>query len=152
MSFLAWIILGLISGFIASKLVNKTGEGVLIATSAAGIGTYLPDGYPNKKLISAMAESFQKTNGYYPPEFAFNAYAAVRVMAEAIRKANSTDADKITAQLATLHLATAGGEFHFSKTNHWGLNIDWVAIAVDTAGNLVPTEFSKKQLEKVRSL
>jgi uncharacterized membrane protein YeaQ/YmgE (transglycosylase-associated protein family) len=30
MSFLAWIVLGLISGFIASKLVNKTGEGVIL--------------------------------------------------------------------------------------------------------------------------
>jgi uncharacterized membrane protein YeaQ/YmgE (transglycosylase-associated protein family) len=30
MSFLAWIVLGLISGFIASKIVNKTGEGVLL--------------------------------------------------------------------------------------------------------------------------
>jgi len=30
MSILAWIVLGLISGFIASKLVNKTGEGVVI--------------------------------------------------------------------------------------------------------------------------
>ncbi len=30
MSILAWIVLGLISGFIASKLVNKTGEGVVL--------------------------------------------------------------------------------------------------------------------------
>jgi uncharacterized membrane protein YeaQ/YmgE (transglycosylase-associated protein family) len=30
MSFLAWIILGLVAGFIGSKLVNKTGEGVLV--------------------------------------------------------------------------------------------------------------------------
>jgi len=30
MSFIAWILLGLISGFIASKIVNRTGEGVLI--------------------------------------------------------------------------------------------------------------------------
>ena len=30
MSFLGWIVLGLISGFIASKLVNKSGEGVLL--------------------------------------------------------------------------------------------------------------------------
>jgi uncharacterized membrane protein YeaQ/YmgE (transglycosylase-associated protein family) len=30
MSVLAWIILGLISGFIASKIVNKTGEGVIL--------------------------------------------------------------------------------------------------------------------------
>jgi uncharacterized membrane protein YeaQ/YmgE (transglycosylase-associated protein family) len=30
MSLLAWIILGLISGFIASKIVNKAGEGFLL--------------------------------------------------------------------------------------------------------------------------
>jgi uncharacterized membrane protein YeaQ/YmgE (transglycosylase-associated protein family) len=30
MSFLAWIFLGLIAGFLASKIVNKRGEGVLL--------------------------------------------------------------------------------------------------------------------------
>ena len=30
MSFIAWIVLGLISGFIASKLVNKSGEGLIL--------------------------------------------------------------------------------------------------------------------------
>lgn len=30
MSAIAWIILGLLSGFIASKIVNRTGEGILM--------------------------------------------------------------------------------------------------------------------------
>ena len=30
MSIIGWIVLGLIAGFIASKIVNKTGEGVLL--------------------------------------------------------------------------------------------------------------------------
>ena len=30
MSILAWVVLGLIAGFIASKIVNKTGEGILL--------------------------------------------------------------------------------------------------------------------------
>ncbi len=30
MSVLAWIILGLIAGFIGSKIVNKTGEGIVM--------------------------------------------------------------------------------------------------------------------------
>jgi uncharacterized membrane protein YeaQ/YmgE (transglycosylase-associated protein family) len=30
MSFLAWIILGLVAGFIGSKIVNKKGEGFLL--------------------------------------------------------------------------------------------------------------------------
>ena len=30
MSIIGWIVLGLIAGFIASKIINKTGEGVLL--------------------------------------------------------------------------------------------------------------------------
>jgi uncharacterized membrane protein YeaQ/YmgE (transglycosylase-associated protein family) len=30
MSFIAWIVLGLVAGFIASKLVNKSGEGFVL--------------------------------------------------------------------------------------------------------------------------
>jgi len=45
MSFIAWIVLGLIAGFIASKIVNKSGEGVLLdiilGVVGAVIGGYL---------------------------------------------------------------------------------------------------------------
>jgi uncharacterized membrane protein YeaQ/YmgE (transglycosylase-associated protein family) len=30
MSIIAWIVLGLIAGFLASKIVNRTGEGVIV--------------------------------------------------------------------------------------------------------------------------
>jgi len=30
MSIIAWVVLGLISGFIASKIVNSTGEGIVL--------------------------------------------------------------------------------------------------------------------------
>jgi len=38
MSILAWIILGLIAGFIASKLVNHTGVGVILDTVLGIVG------------------------------------------------------------------------------------------------------------------
>ncbi len=38
MSLLAWIVLGLIAGFIASKIVNKAGEGVLLDIILGVIG------------------------------------------------------------------------------------------------------------------
>jgi uncharacterized membrane protein YeaQ/YmgE (transglycosylase-associated protein family) len=38
MSILAWIVLGIISGFIASKLVNKTGSGLLMDMALGIIG------------------------------------------------------------------------------------------------------------------
>jgi len=41
MSILAWLVLGLISGYIASKLVNKTGEGVLVDIVLGIIGAFV---------------------------------------------------------------------------------------------------------------
>ena len=45
MSFIAWIVLGLIAGFIASKIVNKAGEGfimdVLLGVVGSVVGGYL---------------------------------------------------------------------------------------------------------------
>ena len=45
MSFLAWIVLGLVAGFIASKLVNKSGEGlildILLGIVGAVVGGFL---------------------------------------------------------------------------------------------------------------
>lgn len=38
MSFLAWIVLGLISGFIASKIVNKSGAGAIMDIILGVIG------------------------------------------------------------------------------------------------------------------
>ena len=45
MSIIAWLILGLIAGFIASKIVNKTGEGlvqdIVLGIVGAFVGGYL---------------------------------------------------------------------------------------------------------------
>ena len=41
MSILAWIVLGLISGFIASKLVNKTGEGLVMDIVLGVVGAFV---------------------------------------------------------------------------------------------------------------
>jgi uncharacterized membrane protein YeaQ/YmgE (transglycosylase-associated protein family) len=39
MSFIAWIVLGLIAGFIASKIVNKAGDGVLLDIVLGVVGS-----------------------------------------------------------------------------------------------------------------
>ena len=41
MSFLAWIVLGLISGFIASKLVNRRGEGIVLDILLGVVGAFV---------------------------------------------------------------------------------------------------------------
>ena len=41
MSRLAWIVLGLISGFIASKLVNRRGEGIVLDILLGVVGAFV---------------------------------------------------------------------------------------------------------------
>ena len=41
MSIIGWIILGLISGFIASKIVNKTGAGVVLDIVLGIVGAFV---------------------------------------------------------------------------------------------------------------
>ncbi len=41
MSFIGWIIFGLIAGFIASKIVNKTGEGLVVDIVLGVIGAVI---------------------------------------------------------------------------------------------------------------
>jgi uncharacterized membrane protein YeaQ/YmgE (transglycosylase-associated protein family) len=41
MSILGWIVLGLISGFIASKIVNRTGEGFVLDVVLGIVGAFV---------------------------------------------------------------------------------------------------------------
>ena len=41
MSFIAWIVLGLVAGFIASKIVNKAGEGMFMDIVLGVVGAFL---------------------------------------------------------------------------------------------------------------
>lgn len=41
MSILAWLILGLIAGFIASKIVNKSGEGLILDIVLGVVGAFV---------------------------------------------------------------------------------------------------------------
>jgi uncharacterized membrane protein YeaQ/YmgE (transglycosylase-associated protein family) len=41
MSILGWIVLGLISGYIASKIVNKSGEGVVLDIVLGIVGAFV---------------------------------------------------------------------------------------------------------------
>jgi uncharacterized membrane protein YeaQ/YmgE (transglycosylase-associated protein family) len=47
MSFLAWIILGLIAGFIGSKIVNKHGDGLILDIVLGVVGAVVGGGLFN---------------------------------------------------------------------------------------------------------
>ena len=55
MSILAWIILGLIVGFIANKLVSKTSEGARMNIVLGGIGAVFGGELINKLVVTGAA-------------------------------------------------------------------------------------------------
>jgi len=57
MGFIAWIILGLIAGFVASKLVNRTGSGILLDMVIGIVGALL-GGFIGAKLGLGGLENF----------------------------------------------------------------------------------------------
>ena len=83
-----------------------------------------------------MATAFQRQNGYYPTQAAFDGYAAVRLLLAAIAAAGSADPARVDAELSRLNLATAAGTFKFSPGDHLGLAADWLTIAVVKDGKL----------------
>ena len=57
MSLLVWVVLGLVSGFIASKIVNKTGEGFFLDIALGVIGAVIGGwllGYFGKSGVTGL--------------------------------------------------------------------------------------------------
>ncbi len=135
------------ASYLYTKPVGAAGNGVIIASSIGGIGPFLPSSYPAKSTIMSFANTFQKNNGYYPPEFAFDAGGAVAMIAKAIKENGATPAG-IDAALNHMTITTGDGTYTFSPTDHSGLTTDQVAITRDENGTLVPTNFTKTMVSK----
>jgi branched-chain amino acid transport system substrate-binding protein len=125
-----------------TKPAGAAGNGAIIASSIGGIGPFLPSSYPAKSTIMSFANTFKAKNGYYPPEFAFDAGGAVAMIAKAIEENGATPAG-IDAALNHMTITTGDGTYSFSPTDHSGLTTNQVAITRDTNGTLVPTKFTK---------
>jgi len=86
MSLLVWIVLGLISGFVASKIVNKTGEGFFLDIALGVIGAVV-GGW----LLNAFGKS--GVTGLNPYSFAVAIVGAVALLVayHAVRRATHSN-------------------------------------------------------------
>ncbi len=130
---------------------GSAAEGIILSCALGSVGPDLPDSEV-KDITTKMADTFQKNNGYYPPQFAFDGYNAVYLIANAIKDANSTDPTDIQKALNTITMPSTEGVYKMSDDDHSGLSVDDVAIAqIQADGSLKITDWSKKQLEKTLS-
>jgi branched-chain amino acid transport system substrate-binding protein len=116
-----------------------------VASSVAVVGDALPDG-AQKSAIDELAKPFTAQYGYPPPQFAADGYTGFKLLAEAIRKADSTDPEKIQKAFEGLSLTTPNGTYHYSATDHAGLTADYISINVVKSGAFQATDWAKSKL------
>jgi uncharacterized membrane protein YeaQ/YmgE (transglycosylase-associated protein family) len=80
MSYLAWIVLGLLAGFIGSKIVNKTGEGILLdivlGIVGALVGGWLFNTFGAAGLTGLQHfQCLSSNQKFRPPSFTQGAYS-----------------------------------------------------------------------------
>jgi branched-chain amino acid transport system substrate-binding protein len=129
-----------------AKPAGKAAENVQLTSSIGVIGASLPDS-DLKKAVDKFATAYQQKYNDYPPQFAFDGYTGVMVLAEAIRKAGGTDAEKIREALEGLSLLTPNGRYNYSKEDHSGLAPNNIAVVVIKNGKFTPVSWMTQQLQ-----
>jgi branched-chain amino acid transport system substrate-binding protein len=127
------------------KPAGPAAEGVYVASSIAVVGDALPAG-PQKSAIEELSKPFTTQYGYPPPQFAADGYTGMKLLAAAVKAANSADHDKIQKTLEGLTLTTPNGTYHYSASDHAGLTADYISINVVKGGAFVATEWAKGKL------
>jgi branched-chain amino acid transport system substrate-binding protein len=120
------------------RAVSDAGEGALIVCSSSVLAPALPAGSSVRRAVDKVAAAFQRRNGYYPTQAAFDGYAGVSLLLRAIGDAGSSDPSRVDAALARVDLVNASGAFTYTKSDHLGLASKWLAIATVKGGQLVP--------------
>lgn len=132
---------------------NATGpasEGVVVAAQVGVMGQSLPDNVGAKKQALDFARKYGAANsGQYPPQFAFDGYIGVRLLADAMKR-KGTKTSQIISGLESASLLTPQGVYKMSRTDHSGITVDYIQVGVVRNNNLVPTEYSNQQLAKLK--
>lgn len=115
-------------GFGNLRYVQQAGvaaEGTMFPASRLLVVDELADSHPQKALLAAYKKDYETR--YKEDVSAFGAYAydALLVVAEAMKRAGSTEPGKVRDALENLQgVAGATGVFNYSATDHTGLGMD----------------------------
>ncbi len=113
-------------GFGNIKYVQAGGEaseGTIFPCGRLLVAESLAGSNPQKKLLVAYKNDYEKRYKEDASTFGGHAYDALLVLTEAIKKAGSTEPEAVRAEIEKLQgLAGTGGVFNFSAKDHNGLD------------------------------
>jgi len=115
-------------GFGNRKYAEQAGvaaEGILFPAGRLLVVDELPRTHPQRRLLAAYKRDYEALYKEDVSTFGGHAYDALLIITEAIRKAGSTDRDKVRDAIENLKgLVGTAGIFNFSPTDHTGLALD----------------------------
>jgi len=113
-------------GFGNIKYVEAGGEaanGTIFPCGRLLVADVLPADHPQKKLLVEYKTGYESRYQEDASTFGGHAYDALTILVEGIKKAGSTETDKVRAAIETLQgVVGTGGVFSFSADDHNGLD------------------------------
>jgi branched-chain amino acid transport system substrate-binding protein len=115
-------------GFGNRKYVEQAGvaaEGILFPAGRLLVVDELADSHPQKKLLATYKKDYEAAYKEDVSTFGGHAYDAILIVTEALKKAGTTDRDKVRDAIENLHgLVGTAGIYNFSATDHTGLDLN----------------------------
>jgi branched-chain amino acid transport system substrate-binding protein len=116
------------SGFGNIKYVQAGGEaanGTIFPCGRLLVADELPDNHPQKAVLTAYQKDYESRFKEDASTFGGHTYDALLVLTEAIKKAGSTDREKVRDAMENLKgIVGIAGVFNFSSKDHNGLDMN----------------------------
>ncbi|HSB20166.1 MAG TPA: ABC transporter substrate-binding protein [Anaeromyxobacteraceae bacterium] len=113
-------------------------EGVIFPAGRLLVADELPDSNPQKKVLVGYRNAYEARYKEPVSTFGGHAWDAFEILAEAVRRAG-TAPEKVRSAVEGLHgFVGTGGVFHFSATDHNGLDASAFEMLTVKGGRFVP--------------
>jgi branched-chain amino acid transport system substrate-binding protein len=123
------------------RLTGDASEGARMPTAIFVVPDSVPAHDSQKPVIDAFYTGYKEMFGEQASPFAGNSYDAAIIAVDALRRAGSTDKEKVRQAVEdTKNLPGLNGVFTMSPTDHLGLSIDSLRMHVVKNGKFVPVQ------------
>ncbi len=120
------------------KLAGSAAEGVRLPSPALLIAETLPANDPQKAVVSGYFKAYKERFKEEPSTFGGYAYDALMIGVDALKRAGSTDGEKLRAAIEqTKGYVGVTGVFNLSASDHMGLDLSAFRMLEVKSGNWV---------------
>lgn len=113
------------------ELAGDAANGVIFPAGKMLVASQLDDSDPVKKLMLDFSAKYEAKYKEKPNTFTAHAYDALKILVEAIKKAGTTDPEKLRSAIEnTKDYLGLDGQFSYSPTDHDGISVDDMVVVI----------------------